>query len=202
MLLSVITSLVNTILQSKTPRAVRLFFFGVNLTALTMKDGRVRPIAVGCTLWCLVAKSAGTYIMDAMGALLAPCQLIYGTALDCEAAVRNLQPGHVILKLDFKNAFNCIHCDKVLQAVSDLAPELVPFVYSAYSEPSSIFWGETPSCRWRECNKEIPLGPYCSASPFTSLPPSWRLYLFYLDDGTLGGEAEQVLQDLLLIVFL
>ena len=166
MLLSVITSLVNTVLQSKMPRAVRLFFFGVNLTALTMKDGRVRPIAVGCTLWRLVAKSAGTYVMDSMGALLAPCQLRYGTALGCEAAVhatrlylRNLQPGHVILKLDFKNAFNCIHCDKVLQAVSDLVPELVPFVYSAYSEPSSIFWGENSLLSFEGVQQGDPLGP-------------------------------------------
>ena len=49
-LLSALTSLVNIILQGKVPSAVRPLFFGANLTALTKKDGGVRPIAVGCTL--------------------------------------------------------------------------------------------------------------------------------------------------------
>ena len=48
-------------------------------------------------------------------ALLAPCQLGYGTPLGAEAAVHaariylhNLRPDEVLLKLDFRNAFNCI----------------------------------------------------------------------------------------------
>ena len=88
--------------------------------------------------------------MEAMGELLAPRQLGYGTKLGCEAAVHatrlylsNLQPGQAILKLDFQNAFNCIRHDKMLQAVSNLAPELAPFVHTAYSDPSTLFWGET-----------------------------------------------------------
>ena len=71
--------------------------------------------------------------MDAMGLLLAPCQLGYGIALGCEAAVHttrlylnNLERGQVILKLDFENAFNYICRDKMLQAVSILAPEFAP----------------------------------------------------------------------------
>ncbi len=84
-----------------------------------------------------------------MGALLAPRQLSYGIPHGAEAAVHaaqlfldNVQPNEVILKLDFKNAFNTIQRDKMLKAVRSLAPELAPFVYSAYSEPSILFWGE------------------------------------------------------------
>ena len=165
-LLSALTSLVNIILQGKVPRAVRPLFFGANLTALTEKDGGVRPIAVGCTLRRLAAKTAGRCIMEAMGLLLAPCQLGYGTALGCEAAVHasrlylsNLQPGQVILKLDFENALNCIRRDKMLQAVSNLAPELAPFVLASYSEPSTLFWGETSLRSSEGVQQGDPLGP-------------------------------------------
>ena len=114
-LLRALTSLANIILQGKIPRAVRPFLFGASLVALEKKEGSVRPIAVGCTLRRLAAKTAGSYIMEAMGALLIPCQLGYGTSHRAEAAVfaarlvlDNIQPKEVILKLDFKNAFNTI----------------------------------------------------------------------------------------------
>ena len=204
-LLSALTSLVNLILQGKIPRTVRPFFFGANLTALTKKDGGVRPIAVGCTLRRLAAKTAGRYIMDAMGELLAPRQLGYGTALGCEAAVhatrlylRNLQSGQVLLKLDFENAFNCIRRDKMLQAVSDLAPELAPFVHASYSEPSTLFWGETSLMSAEGVQQGDPLGPllFCLTIHKLTSQLKSEFCLFYLDDGTLGGDAEQTLQDL------
>ena len=112
----------------------------------------MRPIAVGCTLRRLAAKTAGSHIMEAMGALLAPRQLGYGTPHEAEAAVfaaqlflDNIQPKEVILKLDFKNAFNTIRRDKIMKVVSSLAPELTPFVYCAYSEPSILFMGRANS---------------------------------------------------------
>ena len=53
---------------------------------------------------------------EAMGALLAPQQMGFSVPLGAEAAVHashiflyNLQPGHIILKLDFRNAFNFLH---------------------------------------------------------------------------------------------
>lgn len=70
--------------------------------------------------WQVVADSREVY-HRCHGITSGPCQLGYGTALGCEAAVhathhylRNLQPGQAILKLDFKNAFNCIRQDKML----------------------------------------------------------------------------------------
>ena len=146
--------------------------------------------------------------MDAMGLLLAPRQLGYGTALGCEAAVHasrlylsNLQPGQVILKLDFENAFNCIRRDKMLQAVSNLAPELAPFVLASYSEPSTLFWGETSLRSSEGVQQGDPLGPllFCLTIHKLTSQLESEFCLFYLDDGTLGGDAEQVLLDLLLV---
>ena len=86
--------------------------------------------------------------MAEMGALLAPRQLGYGVKGGCEAAVHsarlyldNLLEDHAILKLDFKNTFNSVRRDTMLEAVHDLALAIFPFVHTAYSMPSSLFWG-------------------------------------------------------------
>ena len=92
--------------------------------ALNKSSGSIRPIVVGCTLRRLVAKCASSFVRDEMGALLAPLQLGYGTTMGAEAAVhatrmylRNIQPGQLLLKVDFRNAFNCIRRGKLLQSV-------------------------------------------------------------------------------------
>ena len=207
-LLRALTSLTNIILQGKIPRAVCPFFFGASLVALEKKEGGVRPIAVGCTLRRLAAKTASSHIMEAMGALLAPRQLGYGTPHGAEAAVfaarlflDNLQPNEVILKLDFKNAFNTIRRDKMLKAVRDLAPELTPFVHSAYSEPSILFWGEQTLMSREGVQQGDPLGPLLFCLTIHELISQLEsdLRMFYLDDGTLGGSPEVVLRDLQLV---
>ena len=54
----------------------------------------------------------------------------------------NLPSGHALLKLDFKNAFNSVWQDKMLEAVQELAPDIYPLVHSAYSSSSSLHWGD------------------------------------------------------------
>lgn len=63
----------------------RLFFSGATLIALFKPDGGVRPIAVGCTLRQMVAKCASKSICAAIGELLVPLQVGYGTPLGAEA---------------------------------------------------------------------------------------------------------------------
>ena len=93
-------------------------FFGATLIALQKKEGGVRPIAVGLSLRRLVAKCAGLHVMRTVGAGLAPLQLGCGVSLGCEAAARlylqNMPPSHLLLKLDFKNAFNSLRRDKII----------------------------------------------------------------------------------------
>ena len=122
-------------------------FFGASLVALKKKDEgtSIRPIAVGCTLHRLVTKCAGSKVMKKIDELLFPKQLGYGIKRGIEIAIHsarvylsNLSHDH---KLDFKNAFNTIHRDKMLLAVKDLAPSLLPFVHSVYCSSSSLFCG-------------------------------------------------------------
>ena len=148
-LLQSLTFFVNFVLRGKTAAPPRASFFGATLIALNKMGGGVRPIAVGCTLRRFVAKCAGACMKEATGSLLAPHQLGFGVPLWAEAAVHasriflhNLQPGHLALKIDFRNAFNCVRQDKMIVAVGQLAPELLPLVICTYGTPSFLFFGE------------------------------------------------------------
>ena len=67
---------------------------------------------------------------DEMAALFFPRQLGYGIANGAEAAVHaarlylnKADHNTVMVKLDFKNAFNSIRRDKMLEAVQEFARE-------------------------------------------------------------------------------
>lgn len=126
----------NFVISGEVLDAARPFFFGASLVALSKPEGGVRPIAVGCTLRRLVGKCASQSIREAMGDLLSPLQLGYGTPLGAEAAVHtactylhNMHPESLMLKVDFCNAFNSIRRDKVLHSVLELAPEIYPLFF-------------------------------------------------------------------------
>ena len=58
-----------------------------------------------------------------------------------------------------KNAFNCLCRDKMLSAVRDSAPELLKFVYSAYSVPSQLYCVDHVIQSAEGVQKGDPLGP-------------------------------------------
>ncbi len=153
-------------LDGRTPEEGRPFFGGAPLVALQNKCGGVRPIAVGCTLRCLVAKVAGFSVVGDMAALLAPHQLGYGVSGGAEAAVHaarkflsNLDPEHAIVKLDFSNAFNSIRRDSMLEAIRSHAPSIYPLVHTAYSAPSVLRWGDRTISSAEGVQQGDPLGP-------------------------------------------
>ena len=135
-LLQVLTVFVNLVLSGEVPTEVRPMFFGASLIALNKKGGGICPIADGCTLRRLVAKIAASRVMKCTGSTLAPLQLGSGIAHGCEAAVHaarsflsTLPKDNIMLKLDFKNAFNSICRDKNLEVVKEVAPEIFPYVF-------------------------------------------------------------------------
>ena len=100
-----------------------------------------------------------------MEPLLRPKQLGYGVKWGAEAAVHatssfltSLAVGHAVVKLDFQNAFNSIHRDKMLEATCDLAPEIFPFVYS-YSSHSHLLWDDRLILSAEGVQQGDPLGP-------------------------------------------
>ena len=83
LLVQSLTAFVNFVLKGGVLDSAKPFCFGASLVALSKADGGVRPIAGGCTLCRLVAKCVSHTIRDAMGNLLTPLQLGYGTSPCC-----------------------------------------------------------------------------------------------------------------------
>ena len=97
------------------------------------------------------------------------------------------------MKVDFKNAFNSIRRDKMLLAVEEFIPELLPFVHSAYSKPSSLMWGNDVLQSLEGVQQGDPLGPllFCLSihKMCAKLKSELAVFLFGRWDlgGVLGG---------------
>ena len=96
-----------------------------------------------------MAKCASMHAVKVLHDLLAPRQLGFGVPHGMEAAIHasriylcSLQPDQVLMKVDFKNAFNSVCRDKMMLAVKEFIPELFPFVHSVYCDSSSLMWGD------------------------------------------------------------
>ena len=145
-LLRALTTFTNFVLGGRVPQSVRPVFFGATLISLRKKAGGVFPIAVGQTLRRLVAKCVALQVTHTLGSSFAPRQLGCGVPFGCEAAthaarcyLQDLPLSHLMLKLDFKNAFNTLRRDKMLGSVKEFAPEFFAFINLAYEGPSLLF---------------------------------------------------------------
>src|SRR5215204_3640269 len=104
----------------------------------------------------------------------------------------------VLIKLDFKNAFNSLRRDVMLKEISDKLPLMYPMAYQMYRNGSILFWGNE---RLHSCNgvqQGDPCGPAFFCLTIQKLPSSLDSDFkpWYLDDGTLGGSLETVLRDI------
>ena len=207
-LLVAVVDLVNLLLEGKTPLPVRGALFGATLLAIAKKQGGIRPIAVGYVWRRLAAKVACSHVKDACTSLLAPRQLGFGVSGGAEAAVRaarrfldNMQRGQLFLKIDFKNAFNTLRRDAILEAIEKHFPELLPFAASTISSPSDLQFGEFVLLSEEGAQQGDPLGPLYFCLVFKEQLESLQseLVLGYLDDVAVGDTAEIVLNDFILL---
>ena len=86
---------------------------------------------MGQTIQRLIAKYDKFRTVGSTSAALAPLQLGYEIQSGCEAVVHTarlyltaMSSGQAIVKVDFKNTFNSLRRDKILEAVRDTTPEL------------------------------------------------------------------------------
>ena len=159
-------------------------------------------VALDRLLWALLSspgsqgfelKSTAYYGRD-----LSPLQLGFGTAGGGEAAahaarhlLQNSPNDHLLLKLDFKNAFNCLIHDKMLETVLQSAPLLFPFAYSVYESPTFLYYRNTILISQEGVQQGDPLGSllFClTIHPMVQQLKS-RFKVFYMDDSTLGGNS-------------
>ena len=103
-----------------------------------------------------------------------------------------------MVKLNFRNAFNSLRRDKMLEALHDLAPEIYPLVDSAYSSPSMLHWGDHSVHSSEGIQQGDPLGPllFCLTIHRHCLQLRSPLTVMYLDDVSLGGPLDDILHDI------
>ena len=132
--LKLLTKLINLVGDTKLPLPIRLFFFGANLIALMHIDRGLRPIATGNTLRRIAFKCAGSKALSERQNFFGNLQVKCGTKRGAEIAAhlfRNLTERDdnpnctVLLKLDFKNAFNSPNRETSFQIVPNCTITLI-----------------------------------------------------------------------------
>ena len=207
-LLAAITALINVILRGQVPPAARASFFGGRLIALSKKDGGIRPISVGNVLRRLTAKVASLAVAPLAADIFKHVQVGVGVRGGMEGAihstrqfVESLSSEEVVVKLDFKNAFNTIRRDVVLEEVSKHIPSIFHFVSTAYEQNSLLVNQGSVIESAEGVQQGDPLGPLLFSLALHPVLQQCKseLSVAYMDDVTLGGKIDIVNSDVALI---
>ena len=209
-LLKSITRLCNFMLSGKVPEEVLPYIYGASLFALSKPNDDVRPIAVGTVYRRIASKVAAHAGIAALSNSFYPHQLGIGTQNGAEAivhSVRNYLQSHrndsfIMLKVDFKNAFNSIRRDVVLHQIKKDARNLFPFMWQMYGASTNLFYEDRIILSAEGMQQGDPLGPLGFSLAINSLVRKLTssLNCWYLDDGCLVGNTEDVHKDLVTIL--
>ena len=181
------------------------FFSPLTLTALRKSDGGLRPIAVGSVFRRLATKVALKSHTAELGQQLRPVQLGYGTAGGCEAAVHasrrfmeSMSGEEALVKIDMKNAFNTVRRDSFLRVVRERAPGLYRLLWQAYSEPTPLYYGTVRIQSATGLQQGDPCGPVVFSLNIDAAAREVKsaFNMWYLDDGSIGGNTDTVFRDL------
>ncbi|XP_026741618.1 uncharacterized protein LOC113503735 [Trichoplusia ni] len=205
MLLRELTALINLMLSGMVNESVIDVLYGANLCALRKRDGGIRPIAVGTTYRRMAAKICCKFYGEIISKKFQPLQLGYGSKGGCEAAVHalptflNSGKGEVVLKVDIKNAFNSVNRDTLLAEAKNELPQIYSFLWQCYRHPSKLLYRDNLLEPAVGCQQGDPLGPVIFSLAIHPIirQLNSKLNFWYLDDGTLGGDVDTVLNDYL-----
>ena len=201
-LIASLTAFVNLLLAGKCP--VAKCFFGGKLIAIKKDNGDVRPIVIGFVMRRLASKLANSFGLTRISSSLCPTQIGAGVKGGCEAAihatrrfVEGMSDDDVIVKLDFRNAFNCLHRDDIFKEVQKNIPELLPYVNSSYGRPTILRFGSSFVSSAEGTQQGDPLGAllFCLAIHPLIESLSSDLVFGYPDDLTIGGSLLDVERD-------
>jgi len=167
----------------------------------------LRPIAIGETIRRLVSKCCFEATSEDAKIFFGPLQVGVSTQGGAEAAVHAARrlakefendPGKIMLKVDFSNAFNVVDRTEMIQ-VYDKFPRLSRWVEYCYSHPVHLFFGTITLQSMGGVQKGDPFGPLLFSLVLHPLAlqirgefPHLDLGVWYLDDGTIIGDVEDV----------
>ena len=194
-------SLCQLLARGEAPAAPHLA--GATLPALPNVQGGVRPIAVGEALRQRLASSCAA---PSAAMLARPCglQLSVGISGGAELIVHSVRrwahrharaPHHVILKVDFCNAFNSVSRSSVSQALGKELPGVGPWASWCYGCHSRLLFAKEVITS--ECGPLRPLFFPLALQPLLrAAATDAKLCVGYLDDVVLAGTDVQVFRAL------
>ena len=201
--LETLTSFINFIFSTQLPSTVNSLFFSARLIALAKPDGGIRPIAVGHTLRRLCSKILNKWATVTLKNDFHQTQFGAGARCGTEVIIHKTRlhlannPCDMLIKIDFKNAFNCLMRAKILDSVATTLPGAYQYILNAYEKPSILSYGSNVIKSAEGIQQGDAMGPllFC----MTTLPLvkqlSCSLNLWYMDDGVLAGSRESVLKN-------
>jgi Reverse transcriptase (RNA-dependent DNA polymerase) len=158
----------NTILSGNCTPSISPYFGSAKLIALMKPDGGVRPIAIGEFFRRLIAKAVMKRVTPFCKVIFEDIQLGVKVPNACEIIIHDLnslaQRGgfekKVLLKFDWRNAFNEFSRDILFEEVRVWAPGLVRFVEWIYGDKGNLFYNDKILKSAAGTQQGDPLGPF------------------------------------------
>ena len=106
--------------------------------------------------------------------------------------------GEGLIKLDFRNAFNTVSRNAVLEAVHSHFPEIERYVHARYGSKSILFFESYRLSSECGVQQGDPLGPLLFSLALLRISSSatCSFAAWYLDDASIGGTTTQVTNEL------
>jgi hypothetical protein len=132
------------------------------------QGGGLRPIAIGGTIRRSVSKCCCEATTEDAKIIFGSLQVGVATHDGAEASVHAARklakefgedPGKIMLKVDFSNAFNMADRTEMLAQVYDKLPGLYRWVEYCYSHPAHLFFGSVVLQSMAGVQQGDPLGP-------------------------------------------
>jgi len=207
-----LTSAMVVMMSGLVPVSARPYMCGARLVGLVKKDRTLRPVAAGDVLRRMagrllsraVAGDARKYFLERKQVGVAVEGGADAAIAACRDTARTLPDGHVIVKLDQKNAFNSVSRKHMLEIVAKEFPTLYPYAQMAYGNHSWLYFGSHRIDSCTGVQQGCPLGPLFFSLVMASarrkalaqLDDATRAALtfeaWFLDDGTVAGPQAAV----------
>ena len=148
-LMTRLRDVINLLLSGKAAIDTQRYLAGARLTALSKPGGDIRPIAAGNIFRRLASKCVCLLLQPRIRAVLGPFQVGVACRRGAEEIVHETRDrisrqwesaDFTVLKIDFRNAFNCVSRQVLIDECQRHFPGLVPWVQWCYGSESSLFY--------------------------------------------------------------